>query len=304
MDARMPSRTDLPESLIPLRNQNAISINDDPYFDFDMERLIGDIRGAQGYAVDDISIQHFEPKTIYISEGLFYMGSVLGEGVPQHETPQREVPLPSYRIGKYPVTNSQYEEFIRQTKTPVSPTMGWDGQRVPKGLKDHPVTGVTLYEAHAYCRWLSNITGREYVLPNEAQWEKACRGGNNFLYPWGDAFESTRCNHGQPAVAPVDKYPAQNEFGCCDLVGNVLQWTCTLWGKKRFPPDPEYEYPWKDDGRNDMNIETNRQLRRVVRGSTINSDILAHRCSARSGQPPEDRGMTGARYGFRVVMSV
>src|SRR5688500_15274990 len=66
MDTRMPSRADLPESLLPLRNQNAISIHDDPYFDFDMERLISDIRGAQGYGKDDITPEYFEPETVYI----------------------------------------------------------------------------------------------------------------------------------------------------------------------------------------------------------------------------------------------
>jgi serine/threonine-protein kinase len=268
-----------------------------------MERLIRDIRRSRGYAEEDISHQHFEPKTIYIAEGPFWMGSSPGEGIPQHETPQHEVILPAYRIGKYPVTNGQYEEFISQTKTLVSPIMRWDGQKAPEGLEDHPVTGVTWFEALAYCQWLSEKTGHTYSLPNEAQWEKACRGGNNnCLYPWGEQFDPARCNHAQQNIAPVNKYPAQNEFGCCDLVGNVLQWTCTLWGKKRFPPEPQYGYPWKDDGRNDLSA--NREIRRAVRGSTMAQDIASHRCSVRSGQAPEDRGFQGARYSFRIVMSV
>jgi formylglycine-generating enzyme required for sulfatase activity len=74
---------------------------------------------------------------------------------------------------EYPVTNSQYEEFVREKHIPVAPVMGWDGQRVPPGLENHPVAGVTWYEALAYCQWLSEKTGRSYSLPNEAQWEKA-----------------------------------------------------------------------------------------------------------------------------------
>jgi formylglycine-generating enzyme required for sulfatase activity len=245
---------------------------------------------------------YFEPETVLIPEGPFWMGGPAGDGIPAHETTQTEITLRAYRIGKYPVTNAQYQEFVNQTKTLVAPALGWDGQRVPDGKENHPVAGVTFFEALAYCRWLSEKTGRSYSVPNEAQWEKACRGGGKSLYPWGDEFDDRRCNHGRADVAPVDQYPAQNEIGCFDLVGNVLQWTCTLWGKKRFPPDLRYAYPWKDDGRN--LLEANSEIRRVVRGSAMSYDVLSHRCSARSGQIPEDRGLAGARHGFRVVMFV
>ena len=77
------------------------------------------------------------------------------------------------------------------------------------------------------------------------------------------------------------------------LVGNVRQWTTTLWGEKRIVPDPKYSYPWKDDGRNDLNAS--RQVRRVVRGSSMKDDSLMLRCSTRSGQSPDDRGLPGAR---------
>jgi formylglycine-generating enzyme required for sulfatase activity len=250
----------------------------------------------------EISIAYFEPETIYIAEGSFWMGSPIGEGAPDHETPQHEVYLSTYRIGKYPVTNAQYEEFISQTGRLARPVMGWDGQRVPSGSENHPITGVTWYEALAYCQWLSEKTRRNYSLPNEAQWEKACRGGKQTIYPWGNTFDPTRCNHGHPDIAPVDKYPAQNDFGCFDLVGNVRQWTCSLWGEKRITPDPKYNYPWKADRRNDLNA--NRQIRRVVRGSAMNEAPNRLRCSARSGQPPDDAGLPGARHSFRVAMIV
>ena len=303
MNASMPSQQELPESISQLTFQNAINIRNDPDFKSDIEKLIRDIRRSRGYREDDISIEYFEPKTIYIAEGLFLMGSQPRERIPEHETPPKGIFLPAYRIGKYPVTNKQFEEYISQTKTLVSPVLGWDGQKVPQGFEDHPVAGVTWYEALAYCEWLTMRTGRKYSLPNEAEWEKACRGGNKFLYPWGDEFDPKRCNHGQQNIAPVNKYPPQNEFGCHDFVGNVLQWTCTLWGKKRYPPDSQFsKLPWEDDGRNDINA--NREIRRVVRGSSTNQDVVSHRCSTRSGQAPEERGVPGARFGFRVVMKV
>ena len=302
MNAPMPSPRDIPESLGQLTFQNAISIRNDPDFNHDMERLIRDIRRSRGKAEQIISVQYFEPETLYIPEGPFWLGNSSGPGIPIYETPQHEVSLPAYRIGKYPVTNTQYEEFIRQTGTLVAPNLGWNGQRMPTGGENFPVVGVTWHEALAYCRWLGEKTGRKYTLPTEAQWEKACRGGSKSLYPWGDEFDPTRCNHGCPSVAAVDAYPAQNEYGCFDLVGNVRQWTCTLWGEKRVVPDPQYAYPWKEDRRNDLNAS--RQVRRVVRGSSMKDDMSLLRCSARSGQVPDDVGLPGARHGFRVVMSV
>jgi toxoflavin biosynthesis protein ToxD len=300
LNASMPSEAELPESLRPLTHQNAISIHDDPYFDFDMERLIRDIRNSGSYHPVE-QLEAFEPETVYIPEGTFWMGSQPGDGIPLHETPQHEVSLPAFCFGRYPVTNSQYEEFITQTQTRVLPIMGWDGQRVPQGLELHPVTGVTWYEARKYCEWLSQTTGREYALPNEAQWERACRAGENCIYPWGDEFDPSRCNQGKGQLAPVDAYPAQNKFGCFDLVGNVRQWTISLWGER--PNTPDFKYPWSDkDGRNNLN--TNSQIRRVVRGSSYAEDAGFLRCSARSGQFPENAGLLGMRLGFRVVMKV
>lgn len=300
MNAMMPSAKDIPESLADLLFRNAISVRNDPDFNPDMQRLIQGINRFLGTA--PISVQYFEPETIYIPAGRFFMGSDVGNGIPNHETPRHEIDLPEYRIGKYPVTNAQYEEFIHQAGRLVTPSMGWNGQRVPNGLEQHPVSGVTWYEALAYCQWLSEKTGRKYSLPNEAQWEKACRGGKNFLYPWGNEFDPKRSNHGCSTLAAGDAYLPQNDFGCFDMVGNVRQWTCTLWGEKRIPPDSTFAYPWKDDRRNDLSA--NRQIRRVVRGCSFKDNVHLLRCSARSGQIPDDPGLSEARHGFRVVMLV
>lgn len=300
MNATMPGIQDIPESLGNLLYRNAISVRNDPDFTPDMLRLVQGINRFLGAA--PITVQYFEPETIHIPASVFCMGSNPGPGIAAHETPQHEINLPEYRIGKYPVTNAQYEEFIRETHRSVASEMGWDGQKVPEGAGRLPVIGVTWYDAMAYCEWLSRKTSRKYSLPNEAQWEKACRGKNPYLYPWGDVFDPTRCNQGQATLSPVDAYPEQSEYGCCDLVGNVRQWTITLWGEKRIVPDSKYSYPWKDDGRNDVNAS--RQIRRVVRGSSMKDDINLVRCSVRSGQAPDDVGLPGTRHGFRVVMSV
>lgn len=295
MNATMPAANDIPESLHALLFRNAISVRNDPDFTPDMQRLVQGIDRFLGKT--QIPLKHFEPETIHIPAGTFMMGGIPGTTVPKHEAEQSKVFLPDYRIGKYPITNAQYEEFVRQTKRSVAPEMGWDGQKVPAGANKLPVIGITWYDAVAYCEWLSKQTSRNYFLPNEAQWEKACRAANQCVFPWGDIFDPTRCNQGQTSLAAVDAYPAQSEYGCFDLVGNTRQWTITLWGEKRIAPDLRYEYPWTDDGRNDPNAS--RQVRRVVRGSTYRDDIQALRCSARSGQAPDD---VGAKIGFRVVL--
>ena len=300
MNAMMPASKDIPESLGNLLFRNAIGVRNDPDFNQDMQRLIDGINRVVG--PPPLTVQYFEPETVPIPAGAFTMGNPTGEGIPGYETPQHEVHLPDYRIGKFPVTNAQYEEFVREAKRLVTPAMRWDGQRVPQGLEQHPVSGVTWYEALAYCQWLSEKTGRSYSLPNEAQWEKACRGGKVSFYPWDDEFDPKRSNQGCTALAAVDAYPAQNDFGVFDLVGNVRQWTCTLWGEKRLAPDSTFAYPWRDDRRNDLNA--NRQIRRVVRGSSFKDDQRALRCSTRSGQLPDDVGFPEARHGFRVVLLV
>lgn len=302
MNAVMPAAQDLPESLCELLYRNAISVRNDPDFDNDMQRLILGISRSQEGAAIQIPLEHFEPETIHIPQGAFWMGSDAGEGIPRYETPLHQITLASYRIGKYPVTNKQYEEFIRQKGKLVSSGMGWNGQRVPDGNENYPVAGVTFYEALAYCQWLKEVTGRNYFLPTEAQWEKACRADSKNVYPWGNEFSADRCNAGRGQLAPVDAFPAQSEYGCFDLVGNVRQWTCSLWGEKRLNPDLKYVYPWKEDGRNDLNA--GRQIRRVIRGSSASDDPKLLRCSVRRGHAPDDEGLPGTRHGFRVALTV
>jgi len=248
-----------------------------------------------------IETTYFEPESVLIPKGSFWMGSDAGAGIPAYESPRHEIFLLEYRVGKMPVTNFQYEEFVKDMHRSVAPEMGWDGQKVPVGAEKLPVSGVTWFEAVAYCEWLSKKTSRKYSLPNEAQWEKACRGGKSFIYPWGDEVDAERSNQGQASISIADFYPEQNDYGVFDMVGNVRQWTCTVWGEKRIAPDARYAYPYKDDGRNDLNAS--RQLRRVVRGSAMKDDVKWLRCSARSGQAPDDVGLPGARHSFRVVMT-
>ena len=296
-EATMPSPAELPPSICDLANQNAISIHDDPYFDFDMNRLIQDIN-ALNFEIYDR--KPFEPETIYVPEGRFLMGSPEGKGFPAYESPQSTVDLPAYWIGKFPVTNLQFQEFVKETLFNTT-NLGWEGKTAPKGKENHPINRVTWSEALAYCNWLSEKTKRSYSLPTESQWEKACCGGNHSLYPWGEEFDSARCNHGNSNIAAVDAYPMQSVYGY-DFVGNIRQWTRTLWGEDPAKPEFTYSEPWNDDdGRNELSATS--EIRRVVRGAALEDDRSLLRCSARLSQAPTDRSFAGHRCGFRVVMT-
>jgi formylglycine-generating enzyme required for sulfatase activity len=165
-----------------------------------------------------------------------------------------------------------------------------------------PVAGVSWYDALAYCEWLSEKTGRRYSLPTEAQWEKAARSSDGRRYPWGEAFEPGRCNQGSAQIALVDQFPAQNPAGGCDWVGNVRQWTASLWGEKRL--EPQFGYPWQVGEAQRSDLKANSQVRRVVRGSAALDAPDACRCCARLSYAPDKPGPPEKRHGFRVVQNL
>ena len=123
--------------------------------------------------------------------------------------------------------------------------MGWSSSTPPPDKLNHPVQGVRWSDALAYCEWLREETGRPYSLPSEAQWEKAARGTDGRSYPWGDEWEADRCNHQSDETTAVDAFPAQSSYGCFDLVGNIREWTRTIWGVTRPRPDDKFRYPWR-----------------------------------------------------------
>jgi formylglycine-generating enzyme required for sulfatase activity len=269
---------------------------------------------------DIVPHKTYEPEVVLVPAGTFLMGSEPGKGVSKwDEVPpgQREIYLPDYYIGKYPVMNWQYEVFVRkfneeQTEKKIAPPIEWDGFSPPHQKLHHPVTGVTWFEALEYCKWLSKKAKqqRQYSLPSEAQWEKAARGTDGRLYPWGNEWDSTRCNHGSETSTPVKATPnfeqpyfpnGASPYGCYDMSGNVREWTSTRWGVKPIRPDQEYLYPWvADDGREDL-TGTEFMLR-VHRGGASTDTIEQLRCSARYGFAPNKPGLPKKRHGFRVVM--
>jgi formylglycine-generating enzyme required for sulfatase activity len=203
-------------------------------------------------------------------------------------------------MGKHPVTNAQYAAFVQDTdhRKPEH----WEDGKVPSSKEDHPVVYVSWRDAVAFCTWLSRETGREFTLPSEAEWEKAARGTDGQIYPWGDDPPTPElCNFGKNVgnTTPVGKYsPAgDSPYGCVDMAGNVWEWTRSLWGTRLDEPDFGYPYD-PGDGREDL--EAANRVLRVLRGGAFDDDETFVRCAYRSDRNPFDRG---GNLGFRVVAS-
>ncbi len=157
---------------------------------------------------------------------------ILGEF--PNEQPQHEVQITKgYWIDRYEVTNKSFKAFVDDggyTKREYWSDAGWEwisGQLVemmPRfclgNLPDNPVACVTWYEAEAYAAWRG---GR---LPTEAEWEYAARGPQSLTYPWGNEFDSSRCNLvDSSGLKPVGSYPnGASWVGALDMAGNVMEW--------------------------------------------------------------------------------
>ncbi len=220
----------------------------------------GEILGELG----DLRIEDYP--MVHVEAGEFTRGS------DEHhwEKPIRRIHLDEFMIGKYPVTNREFKAFVEgggyENKDLWTPEgLKWlkeEGISEPALWHDRkwngpnfPVVGVSWYEASAYARWLSNKTGKRYELPTEAQWEKAARGTDGFIYPWGNEFDKNLCNSdecGLDRTSPVgiflkDKSP----YGCMDMAGNVWEW-CADWYKKDYyskSPDKNPQGPEGGSGR-------------------------------------------------------
>ncbi len=195
---------------------------------------------------------------VYIPAGSFKMGnSNVGNDAVYHrleELPQHSVMLSAYYIGKYDVTRGEYRAFMNAggySNSAYWSTDGWSwkvsnsrtqpynwdavqdwGTGSFTQTDNHPVVGVSYYEAEAFCNWAGGY------LPTEAQWEKAARwtGSHPNVYPWGDTWDQEKCNNyydSNPAgggyakyqTSPVGSYPSgASPYGCMDMAGNVWQW--------------------------------------------------------------------------------
>lgn len=192
---------------------------------------------------------------VLVPAGEFTMGS--NDWWPK-SSPEHKKILNTFYIDKYEVTNKQYKEFVDSTGQPFP--NHWENAKIPSGKENHPAVQVTWYEAEAYCKW----NGKR--LPTEAEWEKAARGTDKRVFPWGDKFDRDKANtpqHGKDDTMPVGSFKnGISPYGVHDMAGNVWEWTAD-W----FKPYPGNTHPDENYGEN----------YKVLRGGSF-YDCTYYRC--------------------------
>jgi formylglycine-generating enzyme len=224
-----------------------------------------------------------QPELALIPAGWFLMGSKQGQ---ENEQPVHRVWVDDFYLATRQVTNFEYGLFLGGTGNAAPPFWNDPNFNHP----EQPVVAVSWFEAQRYCEWLRSLTGRNYRLPSEAEWERASRGDvDGKLYPWGDAPPQSRPDYDNLWITgpePVRR-SQPNQFGLYEMCENVHEW-CSDW----FAAD----YYANSPARNPQGPETG--TRRSSRGGSWRHHVKISRCSARSSIPPE---FQYADYGFRVA---
>jgi formylglycine-generating enzyme required for sulfatase activity len=252
---------------------------------------------------------------VKVPHGEFLMGSNdQDKGAFDDEKPRHTLNIPyDFLMARFPVTNALFRDFVKRTSYKTKAENGgfayvWNGKEWSKtnganwlhprgpeseiaGIENHPVVQVIWKDAQAFCDWLNREYGSTiprgliFRLPTEAEWEKAARGTDGRIYPWGNEFNSKNCNNSDSGLGhttPVGLYSPQgdNPFGCADMAGNVWEWTASLWGKDAGKPT--YAYPYKpSDGRE--NQKASDDILRILRGGSFGNESRIVRAAIRFG---------------------
>ena len=210
----------------------------------------------------------------------------------EDESPQHRVYLDAFYIDHHEVTNTQYQMFVEATNRPV-PSY-WYYERT--NGDEQPVVGVSWHDASAYCRW----AGKR--LPTEAEWEKAARGTDGRLYPWGSTFSIHLCNastlSSQGMWRSESHAPTQacsytdgkSPYGALNMAGNVSEWVADWYAPGYYQNTPTHHPLGPRQGQ-----------QRVVRGGSWQDTPMEVRCAARYAIVPENPDALPT--GFRCVKS-
>jgi formylglycine-generating enzyme required for sulfatase activity len=224
---------------------------------------------------------------VAIPGGKFLMGSPEGQG-DDSEKPQHQVTVPPFFMGKYPVTQAQWERVADLPKVKI------DLRSKPSHFKgaNLPVENVSWHDAQEFCARLSKATGKLYRLPSEAEWEYACRANTTTPYYFGDTITTDLVNHrnkyGQ--TTEVGKFPP-NAFGLYDMHGNVWEWCEDGWHGNYInaPIWPNDSIPWiSSNNKQILRGGSWIDLRGLCRSACRNGNNAYYRCYD---------------YGFRVACS-
>ena len=209
------------------------------------------------------------------------------------EQPQRPVSLDAFEIDRYEVTNVHYLRFVLATGTAWPPF--WMQDPFLEKMSSHPVIGVTWEEADAYCRWAGKRP------PTEAEWEKAARGKDGRVFPWGNepagwmksniAHPGSKRGFKYPPLANVNRYDkGVSPYGVYQMAGNVSEWVADWF-------DPEYYQRTRSDN---PTGPAAGELK-VFRGGSWNEDPEVARSAGRNAGTPDHRSYL---IGFRCAQDV
>nr|MBI3613294.1 SUMF1/EgtB/PvdO family nonheme iron enzyme [Nitrospirota bacterium] len=198
--------------------------------------------------------QPVKDEMVPVPSGWFLMGSTkqADRNAYPAEFPQHRVYLGAFEIDKYEVTALQYLRFVLATDRPPLVDWRYDGGNFQESMTNHPVMHASWYDADAYCKW----AGKR--LPTEAEWEKAARGADGRIYPWGNQLAGlTRSNYGRtglsgpvrdrperlmlyPPIIAVDKYEnSASPYGAHQMSGNVAEWVADWYSKDYYATAPD-----------------------------------------------------------------
>ncbi len=235
---------------------------------------------------------------VIIPAGTCLIGSLSTEvGTSNDESPQHSVTLKSFLMGRYPVTQSQWEAIANTPK--VSRDLDFDPSYF-KGT-ELPVEQVSWYDAVEFCARLSRETKHNYRLPSEVEWEYACRAKTTTPFHFGETITPNLSNYdGRSSYAsefsgihrqqttPVGSFGVANAFGLYDIHGNVWEWCADCW-HDNYQDAPSDGSAWVTGGNNGL---------RIMRGGSWNALPVLCRSAFRSSRKPDQKGNG---IGFRVV---
>jgi len=210
---------------------------------------------------------------------------------------QAVLELPTYYIGRFEVTVAQMRSFVQATGYPI------DGQAL-SGAPGHPATFISWPDALAYSRWLDEILrtspdtpevlstllegGGQVTLPTEAEWEKAARGSDGRIYPWGSEPRPDRATYQARGTTAVGSHQCPEcPFGLSDMAGNVWEWTRSPYQPYPYNPIDDFE-------------DLENESLWVMRGGSFTDPAHFVRGANRGGADP---GARRAFIGFRIAIS-
>ncbi|MBE9231328.1 formylglycine-generating enzyme family protein [Cuspidothrix issatschenkoi LEGE 03284] len=243
---------------------------------------------------------------VAIPGGTFIMGSPENElERSEDESPQHEVTVQPFLLGKYPITQAQWQAVaalpqVNQELKPNPSIFKGDGST---SLTNHrPVESVSWHDAVEFCNRLSNYTKRPYRLPSEAEWEYACRAGTNTPFHFGETITTDLANYDgnftygngtkgvdRKETTEVGSFKIANEFGLYDMHGNVWEWCQDDWHNS-YEGAPTDGSAWISD---ESNSDT-----KVLRGGSWFGNPVLCRSACRLYS---DAGFDLNYLGFRVV---